>query len=69
LPDTVSRISTGASTNTHSARYCGLRRTIAAATRPLKLVRLMNSYMLPHGTREVARPRSTMETNSSAMPT
>ena len=25
----------------------------------------MNSYMLPHGTREVARPRSTMHTNTS----
>ncbi len=34
LPDTASRISTGTSTNTHSARYCGLRSTIAAATRP-----------------------------------
>ena len=29
----------------------------------------MNSYMLPHGTREVARPRSTMQANSSPMPT
>ena len=29
----------------------------------------MNSYMLPHGTRAVARPRSTMHANSSPMPT
>ena len=28
----------------------------------------MNSYMLPHGTRMVARPRSTMQANSSPMP-
>ena len=29
----------------------------------------MNSYMLPHGTRAVARPRSTMHTSSSPIPT
>ena len=33
-PDTVSRISTGSSTNTHSGRYCGRRSTAAAATSP-----------------------------------
>jgi hypothetical protein len=31
-------------------------------------VRLMNSYMLPQGTRMVARPRSTMQANNSPMP-
>ena len=29
----------------------------------------MNSYMLPHGTRAVAMPRSTMHASSSPMPT
>ena len=42
---------------------------IAAATSPQKQVRLMNSYMLPHGTREVASPRSTMQASSIAVPT
>ena len=64
LPDTASRISTGIRTNTHSARNCGRRNTTAAAMRPQKLVRLMNSYMLPHGAREVARPRSTIHISS-----
>ncbi|CPC71713.1 Uncharacterised protein [Mycobacterium tuberculosis] len=35
---------------------------------PDKQVRLMNSYMLPHGTRWVARPRSTTHASSSPMP-
>ncbi len=69
LPETDSRISSGTSTKTHSARNCGLRSTTAAAINPQKLVRLMNSYMLPHGTRVVARPRSTMQANSIAIPT
>ena len=29
----------------------------------------MNSYMLPHGTRAVASPRSTMQASSSPIPT
>ncbi|COX96975.1 Uncharacterised protein [Mycobacterium tuberculosis] len=64
----MSRISTGTSRKTHSGRYRARRSTTAPAMSPDKQVRLMNSYMLPHGTRWVARPRSTTHASSSPMP-
>ncbi|SKT91916.1 Uncharacterised protein [Mycobacteroides abscessus subsp. abscessus] len=65
-------MSTGINTKTHSAlRPSALprgRSTIAAVTNPHAQVRLMNSYMLPQGTRVVATPRSTMHSSSSPIP-
>src|SRR5207248_8162140 len=70
IPSMPSRITRTSVTNRPSGRSTGRRVTSTSqAVAPTKQTAMMNSYMLPHGTRCAANPRVTMAARCSSQPT